>query len=93
MSHVGLSKLKQFEWDDMNLVILQVKIMKGSIEVTDWQTVLMEGEMFASIGDLHLSSYQEYQILVKVTNLAGLTSDAISQSFFVETEKPINIGN
>ena len=53
-----------------------------------WETVTMEGEMFASVTDLELKSNQEYQVQLKATNMAGLTSAVISETFTVETESP-----
>ena len=66
--------------------------MDATKEITDWQSVTLAGEMFASMDDLRLSSNEQYNILLRVTSQAGLTSDVISQSFFVEVDRPTNTG-
>ena len=60
----------------------------GNDSTPQWQTVTMDGEIFASIEDLQLKSNQEYQVQLKVTNMAGFTGAVISETFTVETESP-----
>ena len=76
----------------LNICMFQVKVRKGADDITAWQTVNIDGEMFASISNLQLFSYEEYRVELRVTNQAGLTSEVISQSFFVETNKPVDKG-
>ena len=65
---------------------------QGAAEVTSWKSVAQESQRFAALHDLHLQSDLTYSLEVKVTNMAGLTSDVISTDFTVELEPPVDAG-
>ena len=50
------------------------------------------GQLFAQMSSLKLQTDQSFHIQVTATNKAGLTSEAVSGLFYVETQPPTLTG-
>ena len=69
-----------------------MKLTRADESITDWETVDLAGEMFASLEGLELESFHDYKVQMRATNLAGFTSRVVAQHFRVESEYPVQKG-
>ena len=69
-----------------------MKLTSDGADVSGWQQVASEGEMFSILSGLNLPADHSYDIVLRVVSNAGLTSETIMTSFTVDMLPPTNTG-
>ena len=84
-----LSSVKLSSQIDKVDFVFQVKVKSDGNDVTDWEIIASEGQVFSSIEGIQFAEQQTYELVLRSINKAGLTSEEVKTTFTVDTQAPV----